>query len=80
MNDWDHLFTCLDRGAIKIFKKGTDKLKVILEEYNMEPDIQNQYLDPFSSFGRGKIHAPLLLVLPTMVLISLLPELRGINI
>ena len=38
--DRDHLYTCLDTGANKVFEKGTDELEKIMEEKETAPEIQ----------------------------------------
>ena len=38
--DWDHLFTCPDEGANKVFKKGIDELVQIMEEQETAPELQ----------------------------------------
>ena len=40
VEDRDHLYTCPDAGANKVFKKGIDKLEKILDEKETAPDIQ----------------------------------------
>lgn len=40
MEDRDHLFTCADVKAAKIFRKSPEEMKIILEELETAPTLQ----------------------------------------
>lgn len=54
MEDMNHLFTCLNVDANKIFNKGIKKLEVILEEHGTKPEIKKVYSRISLIHSKGK--------------------------
>ena len=53
MEDRNHLFTCLDATATKVFKKGLEEMKTIIEELETEPTLQAAILGALQLTRRG---------------------------
>ena len=51
--DRDHLFTCPDEGANKVFKKGIDELAQIMEEQETAPELQQAITDNLMGMRTG---------------------------
>ena len=53
--DRDHLYTCPDEGANKVFKKGITELKQILEEKETAPDLQKAIIGILTGVRIGSL-------------------------
>ena len=53
MEDRNNMSTCLDMEATKLFRKGTDEMKVILEELESEPTLQKTIICCLHLVQRG---------------------------
>ena len=53
MEDRNHLFTCPDANATKVFKKGLDGLKTIMEGLEIEPTLQAAIIGALQLTRRG---------------------------
>ena len=51
--DRDHLYTCPDAGANKVFRKGIDELEKIMEEKETAPKIQQAIIVSMKCVQRG---------------------------
>ena len=52
-DDRDHLYTCPDEGAKKVFKKGIDELEKIMEEKETAPEIQQAIIGSMMGVRSG---------------------------
>ena len=55
MEDRDHLYTCPDKGADKVFMKGIAKMEQILEEKETSPDPQKEIIDILTGVRIGNL-------------------------